>query len=223
MQYKIHTTPVWDAIKSSTICPFCSIANDLSLRLIERFLNEAVMVPTSRELVNKYGFCARHFDGLVKGDNILGVSLQSITRTEYLLNILRMPDGIKEAKKLGDEMVAHSQSCVICNETDETMERYYITAAQMFLNEPPFVKELNACNGFCLFHFGKLMQHARHAEGKSQKYIDTLYSIEATALSHLKSDLTSFSQKFDYQKKDVPWGNSKDAPMRASKILTRQI
>lgn len=221
MQYKIHTTPIWDAFKKDCICPMCALSEELSSRLIDRFLNEAVMVPDSRQLVNKYGFCSHHYDLLIKGDNILGVALQSITRTEHLQNTLQPPVNAKSAKKQAEKLLNESQSCVICLELEKNMERYYMTVAQMFYNEPPFMKVLNDSQGFCLFHYAKLLENAHHARSKSEQFLQSVYSVEIKKLANLRSDLDCFTQKFDYQKKDIPWGTSKDSPIRASKILTR--
>ena len=58
MQYKIHTTPIWDAFKEDCLCPMCHINQELVDGLVDRYLNEAVMAPISRQSVNKYGFCA---------------------------------------------------------------------------------------------------------------------------------------------------------------------
>ena len=221
MQYKIHTTPIWDAFKKECLCPMCGLSEDLSIRLVDRFLNEAVMVPTSRQLVNKYGFCSHHYDLLLKGDNILGVALQSITRTEHLQNILNPPVNIKSAKRQAQKLLEESTSCIICVELETTMDRYYMTVAQMYYNEPPFMKTLNDSQGFCLYHYAKLLENAHHARSKSEQFLQSIHSVQITKFAKLKSDLDSFTQKFDYQKKDIPWGTSKDSPIRASKILTR--
>jgi hypothetical protein len=222
MQYKIHTTPIWDAFKKDCLCPMCELNEQLSTRLVDRFLNEAVMVPTSRQLVNKYGFCSHHYDLLLMGDNILGVALQSITRTEHLQNILKPPVNAKTAKKQAEMLLKESMSCIICREMEEIMDRYYMTVANMYYNEPPFMKVLNDSQGFCLYHYAKLLENAHYARSKTEQFLECIYSVEITKLSKLKSDLNSFTEKFDYQKKDIPWGTSKDSPLRASKILTHR-
>ncbi|HEY8390800.1 MAG TPA: DUF6062 family protein [Clostridia bacterium] len=221
MQYKIHTTPIWDAFKKDGLCPMCTITQELSTMFVDKFLNEAVMVPTSRQLVNKYGFCAHHYNMLINGDNILGVALQSITRTEHLQNILKPPSSIKSAKKQAQELQKESESCVICMDIENNMQRYYMTVAQMYYNEPAFVKMLNDSQGFCLYHYAKLLENAHHAHSKANQFLESIYSVQISKLAKLNSDLNSFTQKFDYQKKDIPWGTSKDSPLRASKILTR--
>ncbi|HHW89301.1 MAG TPA: hypothetical protein GX745_00130 [Clostridiales bacterium] len=223
MQYKIHTTPIWDAFKTEDcLCPMCHINQELVDGLVDRYLNEAVMVPISRQLVNKYGFCWHHYNMLLKGDNILGVALQSITRTEHLQNIIKPPKNLKSATKQATELLNQSSSCVICQDAEKTMDRYYMTVAQMYYNEPPFMKALDSSRGFCLFHYAKLMQNARHARSKSISFLESLYSVQISTLAKLKSNLESFSQKFDYQKKDIPWGNNKDAPWRTSQIITKK-
>ncbi|HEY8423773.1 MAG TPA: DUF6062 family protein [Clostridia bacterium] len=223
MQYKIHTAPIWDAFKKEDcLCPMCHINEELVKGLVDRYLNEAVMVPASRQLVNQYGFCGHHYNMLIQGGNILGVALQSITRTERLQNIIKPPINVKRAKKQALELIKQSQSCVICNEVEKTMERYYMTVAQMFYNEPSFMKVLNSSRGFCLYHYAKLLENARFANNKARLFLETLYSVEISMLSKLKSNLETFSQKFDYQKKDMPW-NDKDAPKKASQLITKKL
>ncbi|HEY8444173.1 MAG TPA: DUF6062 family protein [Clostridia bacterium] len=223
MQYKIHTAPIWDAFKKDDcLCPLCLINEELVQGLVDKYLNEAVMVPLSRQLVNQYGFCSHHYNMLLKGDNILGVALQSITRTEYLQNIIKPPKNIKTAKKQALELLSQSQSCVICNEADKTMDRYYMTVAQMFYNEPPFMKALSSCKGFCLYHYAKLLENAHYAREKVKLFLECIYSVEISKLARLRSNLDSFTQKFDYQKKELPWGDSKDSPWRASQLITKR-
>lgn len=223
MQYKIHTTPIWDAFKKQDcLCPMCHISEELVNELVDKYLSEAVMVPISRQLVNEYGFCSQHYNMLLNGDNILGVALQSITRTQHLQNIIKPPKNIKTAKKQAMELCNQSQSCVICNEVENTMNRYYMTVAQMFSNEPPFIKTFNSSQGFCLYHYSKLLEYAHYAGTKSSLFLESLYLVEISMLAKLKSNLETFSQKFDYQKKDIPWGNSKDAPWRASLLITKR-
>ena len=60
MQYHIQTDPIWEAFKSDCDCPLCAIYEKTESRLVEQYLNEAVMEPDYRVEVNKYGFCAKH-------------------------------------------------------------------------------------------------------------------------------------------------------------------
>lgn len=222
MQYKIHTSPILDAFKDPEPCPLCRITQELSKNWVERFLGSAVMEPHMRGMVNASGFCHKHFNDLLAGNNILGVALQQSTRIDYLLDNMPMPKNKKEAKKHAQRAITESFSCVICNETHVALERYYITTAQLYHDEPEFQRMLQKCKGLCMFHYGKLMYYAPYARSHANSYIQTLYRIHSTHFCSLRSELTTFCNKFDYQKKDLPWGNSKDAPIRAAKVLTKQ-
>ena len=60
MQYHIQTEPIWEAFQSDCDCPMCRIYEKSETRLVEQYLNEAVMEPDYRVEVNKYGFCKEH-------------------------------------------------------------------------------------------------------------------------------------------------------------------
>ena len=50
--------------------------------------------------------------------------------------------------------------------------------------------------------------------------LDDLRAVAARSLGELERDVEWFTLKFDYRNSDKPWGNSKDAVIRAIRTLT---
>jgi hypothetical protein len=218
MNYKIHTTPVWDAFKEDSECPLCDIENGLSAREVSMYLNEAVMEPSYRVNVNKKGFCQKHFRDLQSGDNICGLGLQCLTRLETLKASLVRPASAKDASREASRVEKQISGCVICDAVNENMSRYYETIAAMFLHEPEFERLLRSSKGFCFSHYAALLAYAKHAGRKAASFSDVLYNKQFSALSRLLTGLEDFTDMFDSQKPKKS-GVPKDAVEKAIKKM----
>lgn len=199
MQYHIQTTPIYDAFKSGCDCPMCEIYAKSSGRLVDQYLNEAVMEPEYRVQVNKFGFCVKHIKQLFEGKNKLGLALQLHTRTSSVMDKMNIADTFKQAKKQADELLKSVDSCVICNSVDEMMQRYAYTIAQMYTNEKDFVKLFRDSNGFCLPHYILLLNNSNKAGGKIKEYLNDLTGLQLSTTAKINSDTDRFTQKFDYR------------------------
>lgn len=223
MQYHIQTNPIWDAFRSDTECPLCEIYDKVSARLVSQYLGEAVMEPDFRVRVNKLGFCDRHFSDLYAGENKLGLGLQINTRTDKVLDTLRIVDNVKAAKKLAETVDEMNSSCVICESADEMMERYAYTVAQMYAHETEFPALLRGCKGFCLPHFSLLLRLASHAGKAAPEYVKQLSCLQIEQMRRLNKETEWFTLKFDYRNAGKSWGNSKDAIPRGINKLRGAI
>lgn len=222
MQYKIHTIPIWDAFKTDCDCPLCKIESDESAAMIDMLSNEAVMVPIMRKRFNAHGLCRHHLKRLSEGGNLCGTALQLLTRIDKVLPELKASASPSAARKTAQAVRSSSEDCMVCLDLSELMERYYMTVAAMFYNEPPFRAQLSKTKGLCMYHFAKLTEHSAPAKNLISEYTRILTSAQLTRLTKLKNDLENFTEKFDYLKKDQPWGESKDAIPAAAKLLPRQ-
>ena len=141
MQYHIQTAPIWDAFKENDGCPLCKLYARAESRLVKQYLGEAVMEPDYRVRVNERGFCDKHLVKLYDGNNKLGLALQLHTRTEHIIKCIDVPLNAKQARKLADRLEKTANTCVICDEVDEVMNRYYYK--HIGLNIPGFWRHIS--------------------------------------------------------------------------------
>ena len=123
MQYHIQTAPIWDSFRQKCDCPICSLYSVSESRLVKQYLGEAVMQPDYRVKVNSRGFCSKHLLALYRGDNKLGVALQTLTRTETVDNDIGDIKTAKQAKQLAKRLAETLDTCVICDTVDEMIAR----------------------------------------------------------------------------------------------------
>ena len=199
MQYHIQTAPIWDSFRQKCDCPICSLYSVSESRLVKQYLGEAVMQPDSRVKVNSRGFCSKHLLALYRGDNKLGVALQTLTRTETVDNDIGDIKTAKQAKQLAKRLAETLDTCVICDTVDEMMVRYCYTVAQMYDNEPEFPELFAKCGGFCMPHFVQLLYYADYAGKSAEKYVRALTGVQKRALAACESNLEGFTAQFDYR------------------------
>ncbi len=223
MRYHIQTAPIWDAFSQNDGCPLCKLYEKTEDRLIKQYTDEAVMEPDYRVRVNERGFCARHLEKLFNGSNKLGVALQVNTRTEKIVNDIFIADNPKKAKKLSDKLASTLDTCVICDEADEIMERYLYTVAQMFTNETDFPKLLKNCGGFCLPHFVQLLRYVSYAGKSASEYAKVICKLQKDTMRKDNSDLERFTRRFDYNSSDKYSSSTDDALEKSIKRLKGKL
>ncbi len=199
MQYHIQTDPIWEAFKSDCDCPLCAIYEKTESRLVEQYLNEAVMEPDYRVEVNKYGFCAKHLSKLFAGKNKLGLSLQLATRIATVRGNITPVKTHKQAVKQAEKLNKTMDTCVICRTADENMTRYAYTVAQMFACEPEFRQVFQKSNGFCMPHYTLLLAESNKAGKLTEIYLHELVYLQNKSLDRTVHDLDRFAQMFDYR------------------------
>jgi hypothetical protein len=221
MKISIDTLPLWDAFRQSELCPFCRIENHLEELFVDAFLGESVMEPDTRVLVNAKGFCREHFRQLHRRKTgKLGLALMAHTHlADTLAALERAMKSSPDAAAA--EAAARARSCAVCERMAWHMERYLETALHMWQRDKDFKALFNGCAGFCIPHWGALLQTSGRAmTGKHRaEFAGALYEMEKKALSALEKDLEWFTRKFDYRNADAPWGNAKDALPRAIHAL----
>ena len=105
-------------------------------------------------------------------------------------------------------------------EYEENMDRYYRTFFAL-LKEPEFRSRVENCNGFCLEHFGQLLQAAETQlpNGQRQWFYDTVLPLMENHLIRVKADLDWLIAKYDYRNASAGWKNSRDALQRTMQKL----
>lgn len=219
MRYHIDTGLIIQKFKENTECPLCEIQSVVEEQFLHEFLNDAVMEDSTREKVNKYGFCSEHFDKLFFRPNKLSVALQIQTRTDYLNKILTPIKTVKGAKKQAKELEKASDSCIICKYTQESMEKYYKTIAQLFSREPEFIKLFMVSKGFCIEHYTNLLRYASYAGSLKNDYIEALFKIQKRGFERIKQEVNLFCSKHDYRNANMPLGSAQTALPRMREKL----
>lgn len=212
MAYHIDTGLIKEKFKVDCECPLCEIKAIAEEQFLHEFLNDAVMEDGMRGKVNKLGFCAKHYDMLIARQNKLSVALQISTRLDTILDkILLDVDNVKAAQKQVQKLEDAQKTCIICNLTEDSMEKYYRTIAEMYKREPNFRNQFNESKGFCLHHYTELLKYAKHAGSMAGEYVKALSEIERKNLFRIKAELKIFCDKHDYRNARMPLGNAETA------------
>ena len=235
MSYHIDTIPIWDAVRSGSECPLCTLARSVESGMIELYLGGSVMEPATRIAVNDRGFCARHLRMLWDSEQKLPLALMLDTRMDTLLEKLRplLQAASDEAarKKPARKLTAASKllsavekecaGCVVCERSGAIMERYTETVASMLSGDADFRKSFAGCRGFCQPHFAALLRELLKPAllRDPRPLIAMLCDLQREALSRLHEETHFFTTKFNYRNADKPWGTAKDAPQRALQKL----
>lgn len=240
MKETIYTIPVNEAFDENDGCPFCRLRLKLEKNRIDYTVGPSMMEPDARTLSNSLGFCQKHFDMLLKVPNKLSLALILDThlaevRKKLDLDRVSVENFKKKSvfskskastgEKIAANVAAIENSCVICSQVNDTMERYFEVFFYMYENDSDFQKKVAECEYFCIPHYKELALKAEKYLGtkKCEEFYKFLFKKEQKALEVLNADVHTFTLKFDYRNKDMPWGNSKTAPKRSVYALGGQM
>lgn len=116
-------------------------------------------------------------------------------------------------------------SCVVCDRLDNNLNRYAYTILHLYFTDNEFAGVFARSRGFCLPHFRLFLQMARQNKSPKEcaKLLETILPLMQQNLERLDNELKTFTLKFDYRNKDMPWGNSKDALPRVLQKLKGSV
>ena len=231
MKYKLETIPVWDAFDADSECPFCLLEQKAEQSYLKFFLGNSVMVPEMRVEVNSIGFCRTHFPMLFNSRTSRhALSLLTHThlmetdkRTKKLLKGLLNRPSKKSLLAAADSLKQETKNCMICTRIEETLKRYLFTALYLWKrDEEGFRDRFAGSQGFCLYHLRGLIAMAPEALGAKElaSWLQVLCTLQEHNGQRLEEELFFYSQKFDFQNDDKPWGTAKDALERGIQKLT---
>ncbi len=238
MKYKIETIPVWDAFGTGSECPFCLLEKEAEERYIGFFLGNSVMVPEMRVEVNSTGFCRTHYPmlfatrknrhslGLISHTRLSESGKQEKRLLSALLGSAGKSRGKKELAAAAEFLTRETEQCMICSRIEETLKRYIFTALYLWkIDEEGFRKTYAASKGFCRHHLASLLGMAGEVlpAALMREWLEATISVESESCGRLESELLWYTQKFDFQNTEKPWGRSKDALERAIQKLTGKI
>lgn len=227
---QIYTIPVNESFescaKNGCDCPLCKIYDTLEKKELEMALGPSMMEPATRIVMNEKGFCHEHFKMLLDKNNRLSLALileshLGETKSKLKGNFIDTIFGGKANKSLKNAKSLVG-SCFICERIDNHFEKMIETVILLYAQDPDFKEKLRAQKYFCLPHYAMLMECAKNELDK-KKYSDfhkDISELENRYFDKITEDVSWFCKKFDYRYDSEPWYDSKDAPERATRLLS---
>lgn len=240
MKEKLYTIPLNDAMMANDECPFCFVERKVEQDLMDFVLGSAASYMESdvRDATDRAGFCRAHFKKMFDYGNTLGNAW--ILKTHLMRLSQEMAQEFKKYsparsggglfKSKSSEGCANSvsawieekeKSCYICNQFNDTFNRYMDTFFIMYRKDEDFREMVRKSKGFCLSHFGHLCEYGqRHLSEKERaSFYPELFKLMEANMDRIFEDVAWMVEKFDYRNKDADWKNSKDSIQRAMQKL----
>lgn len=232
---QLYTIPLMDAFKADDECPFCFIERNLEQYSINFVLGSGAsyMEDDIRSKTDKLGFCRTHYKKLYDYGNRLGCGLILSTHIKqknkelekklqsYKPTKISMLNRFKKASapdlnSINQWIKEQTKSCYICEHSKETYRRYLDTFFDLYKKESAFKEMIKESKGFCLVHFGDLMEQADQtlSEKDRSEFYHLVFPLMLKHMQRVQKDIEWFCDKFDYRNKDADWKNSKDAIQR---------
>lgn len=238
MNQQIYTIPVNDGFEEGGECPFCNMYNKLEKEALDYMLGSSYMEDNIRMETNKIGFCQKHYSMMYKKQNRLGLALMLQSHIQKInADIENLSNNLKSNKKKGlfsktveNKVTPYinniAESCYICNKITASMDRYFDTFFYMWKKDNDIKEKVKNSKGFCIEHFAKLIDMAdKKLKGNEYNlFINTIISLEIENIKRLEKEVDHFTNKFDHNYKDAPWGTAKDVLPRAiQKIASQKV
>ncbi|MBN1647040.1 MAG: hypothetical protein JW874_03310 [Spirochaetales bacterium] len=237
MKYELETIPIWDSYKEDNECPLCLLKDKAEANYQKFFLGNSVMVPEMRIKVNATGFCETHFTRLFDSrDNRHGLGLISHThfmeQKKWFQENIKDLTGIRAGKytaprisRLISELRVKTGKCMICERVEYTLKRYAFTIVYLWKKDDEFRETFQRSRGFCYPHLADILAMAGEIlSGRLlAEFADETVRICSDSFDRLDKEVFWYTQKFDYQNNDKPWGTSKDALHRTIQKLVGKI
>ena len=242
MKETIYTIPLTDAFNADDECPFCFIERKLEQEAIAFIMGPAYMEDDIREETDKLGFCRHHHKMLYDYGNKLGTALMlhtyyqklnkdmheqfaNFTPKKYgVLTRLKKSEVNEHQKEsiLGQWVQNRESTCYVCNHFQSKYPRYLDTFFQMLVHDKDFFEKFKNSKGFCLHHFGDIIEAAeKKLSPKEKEFIyPTLFKLMEDNMQRLEADVSWFVDKYDYRNRDADWKTSKDALQRGIQKLS---
>ena len=239
MKEQLYTIPLNDAIDANDECPFCFIERSIEHDLLDFVLGSSAsyMEADIREMTDKAGFCRPHFQKMFDYGNTLGNAW--ILKTHYQRMIREMnaefksfrpgktslKDKFRKSTESGNAIASwvrrKEDSCYICNQFQETYDRYMDTFFYLWKQDSDFREKVLKSKGFCLTHFGDLCSASdAKLDGREREgFYQCMFPLMEQNMERLAEDVAWMVEKFDYRNKDADWKNSKDAIQRGMQKL----
>ena len=239
MKEKLYMIPLNDAVNANDECPFCFIERKIEQDLMDFVLGSGstYMESDIREQTDKAGFCRDHFKKMFDYGNALGNGW--ILKTHYRRMIGEMKSQIKgytpgkislkdkflksgeSSNPIGRWTDTTAKSCYICNYFNDHYKGYLDTFFMMYQRDPDFQSKILNGKGFCIPHFGDLIEASDEclSDSERKEFYDAVSKLMLENMERLFEDVSWLIEKFDYRNKDADWKNSRDALQRGMQKL----
>lgn len=181
MKETIATIPLMNAFHADDECPFCYLEREAEQHAISFILGSAYMEDDIRAKTDATGFCRHHFKMMYDYGNRLGNALILSTHLKKLNQelgdelahftpgkssfIKRMKhtdvsSGNTPKTPLGAWIAAKATDCYVCDHFHQIYGRYLDTFFDLYKKNEEFRALFEKSRGFCLPHFGDLIEAA---------------------------------------------------------------
>ncbi len=226
MEEKIYTIPVNEEFEKSGDCPFCRLYKKLESNEISLITGASMMEPDIRIKTNEMGFCKKHFEKICATKEKLPVALVIQTHLDKIRGDLKKnPLTLDFSQKVIKRLEKLEDDCYVCERINRHFIRMTETVCLLFEKEKKFREMFASQKTLCLPHLLLLLQTSRNFSPKKTRQSLETAALELSEknLNDLYDDISLFCKKFDYNHKDLPWGDSKDAIERSLKFITSDI
>ena len=224
MRYDITNIPIAEVFEQQDGCPICRLRNTLEKRAVEYITGAAMMEPDIRIETNKKGFCHTHYQQILGQRNRLSVALMMESHLDELEKEIFSASLIgKNAKKQAKDARQKLDSCFVCDQIDDAMNKMLATVCRTWEGQKEFRQLFEQQPCLCLPHFTALVEAS---VGGMSKKAQPDFAKEASRLAHnylteLRGDVHHFCGMYDHRNAgNNDWGNSKDSIERAVWYLT---
>ena len=227
--YTIPINEVFDLLTSEGApceCPICHLEGRLEENELDLILGASMMEPAIRIKTNAEGFCRDHYKKMLGMKNRLGLALMLESHLSEIKKRLSPSPISSLTGKKGEHFTAAiaktESSCYICGKMSFHMQRSLCNLAALYSADAAFRQRFTRVPLICLPHARALCEAARkELSGKElSAFTAEVMALVNRYLDALGEDVSFFCKKFDYRYADEPWGNAKDAPLRAAAFLT---
>ena len=192
MKENIATIPLIKAFNAKDECPFCNLEREAEQHAVSFILGSAYMEDDIREKTDTTGFCRHHFKMMYDYGNRLGNALILSTHLKKLnqelkkemsdfapgksslLKRMKRTDATAEHEPqtaLGAWISKKTTDCYVCDHFRKIYGRYLDTFFDLYLKNEEFRQLFEESKGFCLPHFGDLIETAENKLNDTQKKI----------------------------------------------------
>lgn len=214
----IYTIPINEHFGKKCGCPLCSLFDMLERNEIELITGASMMEPNIRVKTNEYGFCAKHFQLMLKVGKRLPVALILQSHMEEVRAALDKKNGDGQAKFLQEL----EDDCYVCRRIQANMNNFFDNLFYLYKTDSKFRALFKEQPYFCLPHYKTLLTYAKKHLAKKEyvAFCEEIFAMESAYLAELSGDIDWFCKKFDYRFAKEDWKNSKDAIERTVYTLT---
>lgn len=232
MKETIYTIPINEAFDTKCSCAICAIESKIENEEIEYTLGPAMMEPDFRINSNHKGFCKTHYENLLKkckalpmalvlqthiqqqNKDIFSEKVQKVSKSGFLK---KQCDEIVSAKKITEHIENLNCNCVICERTQNTMNRYFNNIIYIWKTQEDFRNKFAVQEGFCIPHFSKLLKYA--IDGLNEKefkdFYHTIINMQEKSQNQIYEDISEFTMLFDHNNNSNPSENVKNSIKRS--------